>query len=30
MIDIQDIECRINAGQRSFYYRGVKIWNNLS
>ena len=22
--------CRINAGQRAFYYRGVKIWNNLS
>ena len=21
---------RINAGQRAFYYRGVKIWNNLS
>ena len=30
MIDIQDIERRINAGQRAFYYRGVKIWNNLS
>ena len=22
--------CRINAGQRAFCYRGVKIWNNLS
>ena len=22
--------CRINAGQRAFYYRGVKMWNNLS
>ena len=22
--------CRIAAGQRAFYYRGVKIWNNLS
>ena len=21
--------CRINAGHRAFYYRGVKIWNNL-
>ena len=21
---------RINAGQRAFYYRGVKVWNNLS
>ena len=21
---------RINAGQRAFCYRGVKIWNNLS
>lgn len=21
--------CRITAGQRAFYYRGVKIWNNL-
>ena len=19
---------RINAGQRAFYYRGVKVWNN--
>ena len=23
-------QCRITAGQRAFYYRGVKIWNNLS
>ena len=34
MIDIQDIfnipSYRINAGQRAFYYLGVKIWNNLS
>ena len=36
MIDRQDIEifnipsCRINAGQRAFCYRGVKIWNNLN
>ena len=22
--------CRIAAGQRAFYYRGVKIWNNLN
>ena len=22
--------CRINAGQRAFCYRDVKIWNNLS
>ena len=22
--------CRITAGQRAFYYRGVKIWNSLS
>ena len=22
--------CRINAGQRAFYYHGVKIWNNSS
>ena len=22
--------CRINAGQRAFYYRGIKVWNNLS
>ena len=22
--------CRINAGQRAFYYRGVKTRNNLS
>lgn len=21
---------RINTGQRAFYYRGVKVWNNLS
>ena len=21
---------KINAGQRAFYYRGVKVWNNLS
>ena len=21
---------RINAGQRAFYYRGVKVWNALS
>ena len=21
---------RINAGQRAFYYRGVKVWNDLS
>jgi len=21
---------RINAGQRAFYYRGIKVWNNLS
>ena len=21
---------RINAGQRTFYYRGIKVWNNLS
>ena len=21
---------RINAGQRAFYYRGVKVWNNMS
>ena len=21
--------CRINAGQRAFSYRGVKMWNNL-
>ena len=21
---------RINAGQRASYYRGVKVWNNLS
>ena len=21
---------RINAGQRAFYYRRVKVWNNLS
>ena len=24
------LSCRINAGQRAFCYRGVKIWNNLS
>ena len=31
MIDKQDIpSCKINAAQRAFYYRGVKIWNNLS
>ena len=31
MIDKQDIPfCKINAAQRAFYYRGVKIWNNLS
>ena len=22
--------CRINAGQRAFCYRGVKMWNNFS
>ena len=22
--------CRINSGQRAFWYRGVTIWNNLS
>ena len=22
--------CRIAAGQRNFYYRGVKIWNSLN
>ena len=22
--------CRITAGQRAFYYRGVIIWNDLS
>ena len=21
---------RINAGRRAFYYRGVKVWNNLN
>ena len=24
------LSCRINTGQRAFYYRGMKEWNNLS
>ena len=28
--DLNIPSSRINAGQRAFYYRGVKVWNNLS
>ena len=36
MMDRQDRDsvnipsCRINAGQHTFFYLGVKMWNNLS